>query len=232
MVRLPIVAGMLPLRWFAPRCKVFIKRYQLQTAPDAVPGGFFARQAVQPLISQPRAVGARYYYGMPESGIPLLLLVGVSANRNDILDGEPVKVSVLNPPLSGSGLVVQAVSHHQISLEDAARLTFNYRSRKAPGQPHGGFFGKAALQRVLSQPGCTGIRFWFGVSEDSIRNLVMLGVNQYGMDMFHGALLEMSSLCPPLCDKANPLNSSTFSAKGAEPEYLPAEMDAQLADAA
>lgn len=210
----------------------FIKRYQLQTASDAVPGGFFAHQVVRSLISQPRAVGARYYYGFSESGIQLLLLVGVSADRNDILHGEPAKVSVLNPPLSRSGLVVPALSQHQIGLEDAARLTFNYRSRKAPNQPHGGFFGKAALQRVLSQPGCTGLRFWFGASEDSIRNMVMLGVNQYGMDMFHGALIEISSLCPPLCSKANPLNSSTFSANRAEPEYLPAEMDAELADAA
>lgn len=181
----------------------FINNYRLHSGPGAKPGGFFDKRAIQTILQQPNAVGMRYYYGLKDNGLPVLVLVATNADRNDLIDGEPVKVSILNPPVSAQGTYDFAHVSHDISLEEAARLTTNYRKRKDHRQPIDGFFGKMAVQNILKQPECVGIRFYFGLNKDAIHVLVMMGVNQFCSEMFSGRLIEISASCPPLCGALN-----------------------------
>ena len=92
---------------------------------------------------------------------------------------------------------------HRISLEDAAAQT-----RRSRGGPHkGGMFLRAELDQVLAQPGCAGLRYYYGRKADGQDSLILVGVDEKGNDMEQGVLLEESFLCPPICGTTNVLNA-------------------------
>ena len=74
------------------------RNYQLQTAPDQIIGGFFGKDAVLAIISQEKAVGLRYYYGLDDEGTPHIILIGVNADGNDMTDGLLAERSTKCPP--------------------------------------------------------------------------------------------------------------------------------------
>lgn len=89
---------------------------------------------------------------------------------------------------------------HSISLKDAIALTTNYRN-SAPGtNPFlGGYFGKSAVQAILNQQGCVGIRVYNAKAASGTFNYVIVGVNSNGEDMEDGNLAEHGAGCPPFC---------------------------------
>ena len=74
------------------------RNYQLQTAPDQIIGGFFGKDAVLAIISQEKAVGLRYYYGLDDEGTPHIILIGVNADGNDMTDGLLAERATKCPP--------------------------------------------------------------------------------------------------------------------------------------
>ena len=92
---------------------------------------------------------------------------------------------------------------HRISLEDAAAQT----SRGRGGSQKGGLFLRAELDQLLAQPGCSGLRYYYGRNTGGEETLIMVGVDKEGNDMTQGIMLEESFLCPPWCGAANALNS-------------------------
>ncbi|TDI82281.1 MAG: hypothetical protein E2O79_06655 [Caldithrix sp.] len=74
------------------------RNFQLQTAPDQIIGGFFGKDAVLAIISQEKAVGLRYYYGLDDEGTPHIILIGVNADGNDMTDGLLAERSTKCPP--------------------------------------------------------------------------------------------------------------------------------------
>jgi hypothetical protein len=97
--------------------------------------------------------------------------------------------------------------NHWISLEEAAKLTRNYREAAGSGAILGGFFGKNAILDILNQSGCVGLRIYYGQSDDDKSRFVLTGVNSDEDDLYEGHLAEISIDCPPHCPKANPLTS-------------------------
>lgn len=184
----------------------FIKQFREHFGPEAAPGVFFDKQAVQAILDQPHAVGMRYYYGADVFDQTQLVLVGTDARRNDLLEGEPIKVSIMNPPMTDRGLYNRDEVSHKISLEAAAELTARYQESLQPGQPKGGFFGKKAIQKLLDHPECAGLRFFFGANKDGARVVVILCADKFGAEMFHGPMAELSTFCPPFCGWSNLLN--------------------------
>ncbi|MFA8343130.1 MAG: hypothetical protein ACEPO8_09210 [Rhodothermaceae bacterium] len=99
--------------------------------------------------------------------------------------------------------------NHKISLEDARRFTSGYRAEKAEFMKmgcsehkeakKGGFFGKEALMELLNQPGCIGMRYYYGRSDDDMKNLILVGVNEDGNDIL---LSKGEKQRPPIKDKA------------------------------
>lgn len=184
----------------------FIKQFREHYGPEAAPGVFFDKQAVQAILAQPHAVGMRYYYGVDSFDQTQLVLVGTNTNRNDLLEGEPLKLSMMNPPLDERGRYNRAAVSHGISLQEASELTARYQENLPPGQPKGGFFGKQAVQRLLDHPECVGLRFFFGAHKDGKRAVVGMCVDKFGAEMFHGLTIELSTGCPPYCGSINLLN--------------------------
>jgi hypothetical protein len=92
---------------------------------------------------------------------------------------------------------------HRISLDEAAAQAKRHR-----GGPHkGGMFLRAELDQLLAQPGCAGLRFYYGRKADGQDTLILVGVDEKGNDMEQGVLLEDHFLCPPWCGSANALNT-------------------------
>lgn len=92
---------------------------------------------------------------------------------------------------------------HDITLDEAKQFIANQRSRTQGnvavgshfGQMIGGMFSKEALQNLLNQSGCTGMRFYFGANNSGQPVLVLVGVDGSGNDMTGGVMLER---CQPL----------------------------------
>ena len=96
---------------------------------------------------------------------------------------------------------------HRISLEAAAAQTRRFRESAGPTAVKGGAFRREAFEEILKQPGCTGIRFYYGVDDKGEPSLVLVGVGQDDNDMVNGALMDLIVPCPPICGDGNSLNS-------------------------
>ncbi len=194
----------------------FLKQFREHYGPEAAPGVFFDKHAVQEVLDQPEAVGLRYYYGADMFDQIQLVLVGAKANRNDLLEGAPLKISLMNPPLNERGLYNREEVKHEISLHEASQLTARFQENLLPGQPKGGFFGKQAIKRLLDHPECAGLRCFFGANKDGVRVMVMLCVDKFGAERFDGPMVELSGMCPPFCSSPNLLNHRKANQKASE----------------
>jgi len=95
---------------------------------------------------------------------------------------------------------------HSITLADAAVLTKKYRDSVPDGSRKGGFFGRAALEAILAQDTCVGIRYYHGINDRDEPVLVLVGADRDENDLYNGALAEIAMPCPTLCSTNNPLN--------------------------
>lgn len=97
---------------------------------------------------------------------------------------------------------------HTISLVDAGAMTQAYRdSTGDPEARKGVYFGKDAIEAILSQTGCVGIRFYFAHDDEGKLSLVLVGADANENDLHTGTLAEFGLPCPKRCASANPLNS-------------------------
>ena len=98
---------------------------------------------------------------------------------------------------------------NEISYNDAALLTQNYRDAQAPGSSYvkGEYFSKASLESILDQSNCVGIRIYYGLDENNVQRLVIVGTEDNENDMVTGVILENGTACPPFCGSTNNLNS-------------------------
>lgn len=97
--------------------------------------------------------------------------------------------------------------NHDISLSEAAAWTKNYRDTITSGQTIAHLFGKQAIQSILNQSGCVGIRIYYALDDAAAKQIIAVGVNADGNDLYNGLLAERTIRCPQDCSTANPLNS-------------------------
>jgi hypothetical protein len=95
--------------------------------------------------------------------------------------------------------------NHDIKLEDAVRLTRNYRDIAGEDSFRAGYFGRNAIQKILDQQQCVGIRIYNAVNDEGSPNYVLVGVTEDEKDLYDGELAEYSLGCPPYCDPNSPL---------------------------
>jgi len=67
---------------------------------------------------------------------------------------------------------------HDISVDDAAKLTTKYRQEFDIEDSKGFYFGRAKIEKILDQGGCKGIRVYCGINSIGEDTLVLVGVNQ------------------------------------------------------
>ena len=96
--------------------------------------------------------------------------------------------------------------NHDIDLNDAAKMTKDYRIAN-PGEILGGFFGKDAIEAILAQEGCVGIRYYHALTEDGKRTIVLVGAKEDQNDIVDGKIADYTVPDPPGSSLPNPLNS-------------------------
>jgi hypothetical protein len=93
----------------------------------------------------------------------------------------------------------------QINLDVASAMTAKYRKAE-PSAIRGRLFGKDAINALLNQTGCMGIRIYYGLSVAGEKELILVGTDASGNDMTQ-LVMDMSKLCPPYSSIPNSLNS-------------------------
>ncbi len=87
---------------------------------------------------------------------------------------------------------------HRIELEEAQEMIGRYR-RANPDSKHAVMYTRVPFDRILAQPGCSGIRMYYAMHPDGLPTLVLVGVDVEGNDMDQGELAEWMYPCPPVC---------------------------------
>jgi hypothetical protein len=93
---------------------------------------------------------------------------------------------------------------HDISLNDAVRFTATYREEKG-GEFLGSYFGKEAIEKILNQQDCVGIRIYNAIDNSNKLTFVLVGVTADNNDMTGGKLAQFGVGCPPNCAPDSPL---------------------------
>jgi uncharacterized protein with PIN domain len=95
--------------------------------------------------------------------------------------------------------------NHDIALDEATAWTANYRRQAPSSSIKAHFFGKAAIQAILDQDDCVGIRIYYALDTDSRQQLIVVGADENENDLHEGLLAERSMPCPPTCSSGSPL---------------------------
>jgi hypothetical protein len=58
-----------------------------------------------------------------------------------------------------------------------------------PNENRGYHLGRNIIERILAQPGCVGMRFYYGVNEEGQKTLVYVGLDADGKDIVRQTLV-------------------------------------------
>ncbi|GEM_PF-892675 len=105
-------------------------------------------------------------------------------------------------PVSAEQSLYTGNENHDITLQDAVGLTQAYRLAVSSETVLAHYFGKNAIEKALAQPGCVGVRMFYGKHKDGSSTLVIIGVDRAGNDMTAGIALQKALPCPPDCGSA------------------------------
>jgi hypothetical protein len=79
----------------------------------------------------------------------------------------------------------------EISHELAADFVGAYQ-KAYPGENRGYHLGRNIIDQILAQPGCVGMRFYYGLNEDGMKTLVYVGVDASGKDIVKRTVITSS----------------------------------------
>ncbi|MEM8566592.1 MAG: hypothetical protein AAGF85_09025 [Bacteroidota bacterium] len=94
-----------------------------------------------------------------------------------------------------------------ITLEQAKRWTKRYRDENE-GAVKAQFFGCEHIQKILDEPGCMGIRVYYGIDDEGNPKLMLVGAKSdqnnilptsEGKDGDEGIILDDGANCPDQC---------------------------------
>lgn len=122
------------------------------------------------------------------------------------------------------------ITNNQISLATAEKMTKLYREKYdailAPEYRNQNIlvrsetFTREGFEKLISQPDCTGVRIYYGMTDDLKIHAIAVGVNHLNEDILHttthriqaeageedAILLEEATRCPDDCPPPSPLN--------------------------
>jgi hypothetical protein len=99
-----------------------------------------------------------------------------------------------------------------IGYEEGAKMVQRWHQQN-PDDVLASFTGRNIIEQILAQPGCTGIRMFYGLNDLGIKQLVLVGADKDGKNILEyttigengelikqkGIVADRSSLCPPIC---------------------------------
>ena len=62
------------------------------------------------------------------------------------------------------------------------------------------YFEKDVADKVMKQPGCVGIRMYYGKKSNGKSGFMLVGVDKYGRDLNSSIFAGPGTLCPPHCE--------------------------------
>lgn len=95
---------------------------------------------------------------------------------------------------------------HSIELAEAAELTKRFRGNNQ-GAILGGFFGRDAIESILAQEDCVGIRYYNAEKDNGDHTLVLVGCDANQDDILPGVVLDWAKPIPPFGGNNNQLNT-------------------------
>ncbi len=90
--------------------------------------------------------------------------------------------------------------NQSISFQEAKGLIKTYERIAASDAVIAQYFGKDLVDKILAQPGCVGVRMYYGKHTNGKPGVIIVGVDKYGKDMASGVLAMPACICPPLCN--------------------------------
>jgi hypothetical protein len=96
--------------------------------------------------------------------------------------------------------------NQSITLDQAVKYVQSYTTSPTAPTIKGGYFAKTGLEKILSQAGCVGIRYYYSKKDDGSPSLVLVGVDYNGTDLTAGPMSDNPFPCPPFCGSPSPLN--------------------------
>lgn len=96
---------------------------------------------------------------------------------------------------------------NSIPLSTASEWTGAHRKAN-PKAIQSRFFGRKILEQILAQPGCQGIRIYYG-TDGSTPQLIAVGADKEETDQLgpNCIVADETATGPPHCGQASPLNS-------------------------
>ena len=61
------------------------------------------------------------------------------------------------------------------------------------------YFGKDVVEKTMKQPGCVGVRMYYGKHANGKSGFIIVGVDKNGKDMVSTVLAGPTRICPPDC---------------------------------
>jgi hypothetical protein len=84
--------------------------------------------------------------------------------------------------------------NQSISFQEAKGLIKTYERIAASDAVIAQYFGKDIVDKILAQPGCVGVRMYYGKP-----GVIIIGVDKYGKEIVTGVLAMPITICPPYC---------------------------------
>jgi len=91
-----------------------------------------------------------------------------------------------------------SAGRHEISRAKAREYIQGWRTGRTGGI-RGGYMDREVLDRILAQPGCTGVRYYHARHPQGHDTIVLVGVTADGRDLWDGTIAEEALPCPPDC---------------------------------
>ena len=93
-----------------------------------------------------------------------------------------------------------------ITREQALAMIRGFQNSTSYQGIKGGFYGKNNLIKILSQPNCVGIRYYYGMNDKNEPVIVLVGEDNNGKCLSDDTVLELWPYCPPWCPESNALD--------------------------
>lgn len=87
---------------------------------------------------------------------------------------------------------------HEISRAKAREFIQGWRKGRKGGI-QGGYMDREVLDKILAQPGVTGVRYYHAAHPLGHDTIVLVGVDDSGRDLWNGTIAEEAAPCPPVC---------------------------------
>ena len=139
---------------------------------------------------------------MQKSNLLTLLVIAIASSLVTLLMvSGPSTVAAHPQEYTGS-------TNHLITLDQALKYVQNFRTSDAASAIviKGAYFDRGIFDKILAQPGCVGVRYYYAKKDDGTQSIVLVGVDSKNQDLTSGILGEDAVPCPPFCAPSSPLN--------------------------